>query len=50
MSKTYQTKRHRARQAAEDVAVPTSVSLAMEHIATSMKDGLLPWPCSPAWR
>nr|WP_196468613.1 helix-turn-helix transcriptional regulator [Planomonospora sp. ID91781] len=41
MSKTYQTKRHRARQATEDVAVPTGVGLAMEHVAASMKDGLL---------
>lgn len=39
MSKTYQTKRRHARQAAEDVAVPHTVT--MEHIAASMKDGLL---------
>lgn len=41
MSNTYQTKRRHARQAAEDVAVPHTVNIAMEHIATSMKDGLL---------
>ncbi|MGW4426655.1 IS256 family transposase, partial [Streptosporangium sp. NPDC004631] len=41
MSKTYQTKRRHARQAAEDVAVPHTVNIAMEHIAASMKDGLL---------
>ncbi|SFK71624.1 Transposase, Mutator family [Streptosporangium canum] len=41
MSKTYQTKRRCARQAAEDVTVPSSVGLAIEHIAASMKAGLL---------
>lgn len=41
MSKTYQNKRRRAQQAAEDVTVPASVSVAMEQIAASMKDGLL---------
>ncbi|GAA3248007.1 hypothetical protein [Nonomuraea helvata] len=41
MSKTYQNKRRRARQVAEEVTVPTSVSVAMEQIAASMKDGLL---------
>jgi putative transposase len=41
VSKTYQTKRRHARQATEDVAVPPTVTMAMEHIAASMKDGLL---------
>jgi putative transposase len=41
VSKTYQTKRRHARQATEDVAVPHTVTMAMEHIAASMKDGLL---------
>jgi hypothetical protein len=35
VSKTYQNKRRRAQQAAEDVAVPASVSVAMEQIAAS---------------
>jgi transposase-like protein len=41
VSKTYQNKRRRAQQAAKEVTVPTSVSVAMEQIAASMKDGLL---------
>lgn len=41
MSKTCQNKRRRAQHTTEDVAVPASVSVAMEHIAASMKDGLL---------
>ncbi|GII55521.1 hypothetical protein Pth03_39100 [Planotetraspora thailandica] len=41
MSKTYQNQRRRAQQAAQDVAVPSQVSVAMEQIAASMKDGLL---------
>lgn len=41
MSKTYQNKRRRAQHTTEDVAVPASVSVAVEQIAASMKNGLL---------
>jgi hypothetical protein len=41
VSKTYQNNRRRAQQAAEEVTVPASVSVAMDQIAASMKDGLL---------
>ncbi|MFJ2033951.1 IS256 family transposase [Streptosporangium sp. NPDC087985] len=41
MSKTYQNKRRPARHVAENMAVPQTVSVAMDQIATSMRDGLL---------
>lgn len=41
MSKTYQNKRRPARHVAENMAVPQTVSVAMDQIATSMREGLL---------
>lgn len=41
MSKTYQNKRRPAQHAAENMAVPQTVSVAMDQIATSMREGLL---------
>jgi hypothetical protein len=41
VSKTYQNKRRPARHVAENMAVPQTVSVAMDQIATSMRDGLL---------
>jgi hypothetical protein len=41
VSNTYQNNRRRAQHTTQEVTIPASVSLAMQQIAASMKDGLL---------